>query len=458
MSIIQGVIASMGGASAPPPPPPYYGSIFTLEPAVSAFNGQIGWWSWGGSITAASAVSSNPPTRDAYTYPDGEAEYVYTFNGTDNWMISPQLTTTGAWPDTSITIDMWFYPTSNGITLLAELDQNSAPNTNYNYNMMEIDSSGYLLAGVYPSGHVTSPNPVTLNAWNHVYFFHDVQNSLRLELNGNLDGTHAVNGTASSGYSPPGARFFGIGGGGDGTNMGDTAYFQGKIGTVYIYDTIAQSSYNATKDKHIAVVQTFQSGIPPASGTDWSGATINGSYSLVPSGAPGAGSGITLPSGSYISVPAKLNLTSWTVEVVAELNPTGYWATVWGNDSWNAGQGYIAYLGNSSDLEVGAAGGGTSGSSLPGINIADKAHWVFVNDAGTLHLYRNGTELTVNGGFSAPSSVPNNILIGARHMNDGTGNTDYCPGNYYYINIRSTALDSSGVTAAYSALSGTYSI
>lgn len=238
------------GASAPPPPPPYYGSIFTLEPAVSAFSGQIGWWSWGGSITAPSVVSSNPPTRDAYTYPDGEAEYVYTFNGTDNWMISPQLTTTGAWPDGNITVDMWFYPTSYGITLLAELGQNTGPNVGYDYNMLEIDSSGYLLATVFPSGHITSPNTVTLNAWNHVYFFHDVQNSLRLELNGNLDGSHAVNGTASSGYTPPGQRYFGIGGGGNGTNMGNVSYFQGKIGTVYIYDTVAQSSYNATKIKH----------------------------------------------------------------------------------------------------------------------------------------------------------------------------------------------------------------
>lgn len=321
MSIIQGVIASMGKA-APPPPPPYYGTDFWFDPELATTGGSDGWWQFNGTATGQMSFSGNP-TRDLYAFNDGTSTHVYAFDGA-NYMISPQLTTTGAWPDGSITVDMWFYPTVYGVTLLAELGQQVA-NDGYNYNMMEIDSSGYLWAKTYPSDPVSSPNTVVLNAWNHVYFFHDVQGSLRLELNGNLDGTHGINAT-NRGYSPSTDRFFCFATGGLGTNMAKGVnYFQGKIGTIHIYDTIQPSTYLNTKVKYLTptLVLSLDAGNTNSysgTGDTWTDTVSNIAFTLYNSPTYSTDNGGYLSfepgSGQYAQSSTSLNLlTTWTVEV-----------------------------------------------------------------------------------------------------------------------------------------------
>jgi hypothetical protein len=195
---------------------------------------------------------------------------------------------------------------------------------------------------------------------------------------------------------------------------------------------------------------------PPTSNTTWpasvgADATINGG-TLVGSG---DSAGISL-NGGYINVPVNLNRGYWTVELVCELNPTSFWASIWGNDVWNSNLGYVAYLGSTSQVQVGSPNGT---SSVNVSNIGTKAYWAFTNNGGQLTVYRNGVQLSIGSGYVFPNDAAgSNLFIGSRHANDGNGPTDSCPGTYYYIRARDYAIVQSEVDSAFSALQATYSI
>ena len=146
---------------------------------------------------------------------------------------------------------------------------------------------------------------------------------------------------------------------------------------------------------------------------------------------------------------------TWTVEVVADLTFVQAWATLWGNENYNAGLGHFAYFGGTTTLSVGSPNA-MNEYTVPDLGV--RAHWVFTHaDGGGVSVYRNGVLLTpyaTNYIQSTPAS--NTLLWGSRHNNDGTGFTDTLPGTYLYTNIRNTALDAAGVVSAYNALSGTY--
>ena len=90
----------------------------------------------------------------------------------------------------------------------------------------------------------------------------------------------------------------------------------------------------------------------PSSGTTWTDATGNGYNATLQGTASYTGSfggGIKLNNAlstgtDYISVPYNISTNTTTIEVVASFNPTAYWATIWGNESYTAGNGYFAYM------------------------------------------------------------------------------------------------------------------
>jgi len=194
----------------------------------------------------------------------------------------------------------------------------------------------------------------------------------------------------------------------------------------------------------------YQTGTVPTSGNAWSAltgsdATINGSFFINGSGGI---NGVGINSG-YVSVPVNLNQGHWTVELVCELSPTNFWATIWGNDSWNSSNGYIAYLTSSNEISVGSPMGS---NSYPVSNLSSRAHWVFTNTAGSITVYRNGSLV----GFSSINYIPPNspvsseLFIGARHNNDGSSNgIDTCPGTYYFLRVRDYGVDANTVSYAY---------
>lgn len=205
----------------------------------------------------------------------------------------------------------------------------------------------------------------------------------------------------------------------------------------------------------------WESGAVPLSGSAWvasigSNAVIATPWTLNTSGGY---NGILLSPG-YIDVPVNLNQGHWTVEMVCALNPTSYWAAVWGNDFYNSNLGYLAYLDGPGILQVGSPLGTDSiDLNTQGIYLLNRAYWAFTNTGGTIAVYRNGVQLARTLAYVAPSgAASNNLFIGSRHNNNGVDSTDPMPGTYYFVRVRDYGLDQNGVLAAYGALQSPYGV
>jgi hypothetical protein len=219
-------------------------------------------------------------------------------------------------------------------------------------------------------------------------------------------------------------------------------------------------NYDANK----ALYGVIQNGLvmnlssPPSSGTTWTDASGNGNNATIigsPSYTASNGGGYTTSTSSYISTPYNLPNT-FTVSVAASFNPTAYWATLWGNESWTAGKGYIAYLLSSSTLNLGSSTGPAS-IDVSGINTIHI--WDFVVSGTNYTLYMDGESVST-GTFTAPSGglSTTGLYFGARHGNAGTSYTDACPGTYYSMRVYNRALNADEVKTNFSFLRGSYGL
>ena len=113
----------------------------------------------------------------------------------------------------------------------------------------------------------------------------------------------------------------------------------------------------------------------PSSGTTWTDASGNG-YNATLQGTPtyvsnnGGGirlNNLTYGGTDYISVPYNISTNTVTVEIVASFNPTSNWATIWGNEVYNTGRGYFAYMSTSTNIIYGKPGA-TSGEVMTASN------------------------------------------------------------------------------------------
>jgi hypothetical protein len=138
------------------------------------------------------------------------------------------------------------------------------------------------------------------------------------------------------------------------------------------------------------------------------------------------------------------------------LNPSSFWATLWGNETWNATKGYIAYLGSSSTMNFGSPSGQTA-ITVSGINTVHI--WDFVVNGTSYTLYKDGVSIST-GTFTAPSGglSTNGLYFGARHSNAGTSFTDACPGTYYSMRVYNRALSADEITTNFTVLRGNYGL
>jgi hypothetical protein len=209
----------------------------------------------------------------------------------------------------------------------------------------------------------------------------------------------------------------------------------------------------------------------PASGTIWTdtsgngrNATLQGSASYVSNN----GGGIKLNNTSYlgtdyISVPYNISSNTVTVEIVASFNSTTHWATIWGNESYSAGRGYLAFMTSATNLIYGKSTAPTTETITASNSVR---HWTFVIN-GTQHsLYLNGTQVGTTDTLAVQTLfATSEFLFGARHTNAGTGATDKMNNSnsalqpvFYQVRIYNIALSGSQVTQNYNAIKGTYGI
>ena len=209
----------------------------------------------------------------------------------------------------------------------------------------------------------------------------------------------------------------------------------------------------------------------PSSGTTWTDtsgfgrhATLQGTPTYVANNGGGIRlNNINFNGTDYISAPYNIASTTVTVEIVASFNPTSTWATIWGNENYNAGSGHLAYMNPSTALNWGKTGVITS--TITASNSI--RHWAFVINGANGSLYLNGSQLgTTTSMTTAQSSyVTTEFLFGARHTNTGTGATDKLNNStpslypvFYQMRIYNTALSSADVSQNYNAVRGTYGI
>ena len=209
----------------------------------------------------------------------------------------------------------------------------------------------------------------------------------------------------------------------------------------------------------------------PSSGTIWTDASGNG-YNAIISGSTSYvsnnGGGIklnnSLPTGTdFISVPYNINSSTVTVEIVASFNPTNFWGTIWGNESYSAGRGYFAFVQNSSTISYGKPGAIGNETITASNSIR---HWTFVIN-GTQHsLYLNGVQVGTTDTLAIQTLfTTNNLYFGSRHSNAGTGHIDKLNNSnsalqpvFYQMRVYSKALSESEITQNYNAIKGTYGL
>jgi hypothetical protein len=209
----------------------------------------------------------------------------------------------------------------------------------------------------------------------------------------------------------------------------------------------------------------------PSSGTTWTdvsgngrNATINGTASYVSNN----GGGIKLPNtdfsaGAYISVPYNFTKNTLTVELVASFNPNSHWATIWGNDSYIAGRGYLAYMTTSTTIAYGRPSPSTTETITASNSIR---HWTFVIN-GTQHsLYLNGTQVGTTDTITAQTLfATSELYFGARHVNNGVGPADRMNSSisanqpvFYQMRVYDTALSGAEVTTNFNEVKSTYGL
>lgn len=210
----------------------------------------------------------------------------------------------------------------------------------------------------------------------------------------------------------------------------------------------------------------------PSSGTTWTDASGNG-YNATLNGSPtyvsNNGGGIKLNNATYggtdyISVPYNIASSTHTIEMVASFNPTSYWATIWGNDTYNSSAGYFAYMGSSTGITWGKVPGSVASTITASNSIR---HWMWVINGTQYSFYINGTQVgtTATATPAQTSFTSNNFYFGSRHLNGGTGATDKLNSSttanqpvFYQMRIYNKALSGAEITTNYNAIKSTYGI
>lgn len=436
------------------------GLVLNLDPAnIKSYPGS-------GSKLSDLSTSLNHATLTGS--PTHNASKSLTYNGSTQYGRIPSVSGVTDFTNTQkYSVEIWFNPSSgqpnaNEAELLEKWDLNNE--SRYPYVIRFNESLSRMFVAAYDGSNnpyvVVTGFPV--NTWKQlVAVFDFVAKTLTVYKDGVSAGSASLNGVGQvSNTSPVGIA-------------GRVAYstgalqvpFKGTVGIIRMYNkalssTEALQNYNNTKMRYSLIQDGLMINLidPPSAGSTWTDASGNGNNATL-NGAPTYtstnGGGYTTSSSSYISVPYNLP-TSFTVSVACTMNPSSYWATLWGNESWNAGKGFIAYLLSSSTMNF-SSSTGIASISLSGINTVHI--WDFVASGTSYTMYKDGVSIST-GTFTAPSGglSTTGLYFGARHGNAGTSFTDPCPGTYYSMRVYNRALSSDEIQTNFSVLRGNYGL
>jgi hypothetical protein len=384
----------------------------------------------------------------------------FTFNGTNQY--ASRANTASLKPSTAISIEQWLNADNwnAGTSASYKCALSCTQGGGYSHNIW----SGNFYSYIYAGGKYLTPSASVSNfvGWHHFVTTFDGRYA-KLYIDGSLANTDDYGSANRTMTYASNSIFLGAEAGASTTPEG--YYWQGKIATTAIYNKALSAAeilqnFNNTKVRYNIVQDGLVANLinPPSSGTTWTDASGNGNNATLngsPTYTSSNGGGYTTSSTSYFSIPYNLPNT-FTISVACSLNPSKFWATLWGNESWNAGKGYIAYLLSNSTMNLGSSTGVAS-ISVTGINTVHI--WDFVVNGTSYTVYRDGVSVGT-GTFTAPSGglSTTGLYFGARHGNDGSSYTDALPGSYYSMRVYNRALSADEINTNFSVLRGNYGL
>jgi hypothetical protein len=384
----------------------------------------------------------------------------FTFNGTNQY--ASRAHTSIIKPTSAISVEQWLNADdwNAGTSAAYKCALSCTQGGGYSHNIW----SGNFYSYIYAGGKYLTPSASVSNfvGWHHFVTTFDGRYA-KLYIDGSLANTDDYGSANRTMTYASNSIFLGAEAGASTTPEG--YYWQGKIATTAIYnkalsDAEILQNFNNTKVRYNIVQDGLVANLinPPSSGTTWTDASGNGNNATLngsPTYTSSNGGGYTTSSTSYFSIPYNLPNT-FTISVACSLNPSKFWATLWGNESWNAGKGYIAYLLSNSTMNLGSSTGVAS-ISVTGINTVHI--WDFVVNGTSYTVYRDGVSVGT-GTFTAPSGglSTTGLYFGARHGNDGTSYTDALPGSYYSMRVYNRALSADEINTNFSVLRGNYGL
>jgi hypothetical protein len=417
--------------------------------------------SYQGTGTTFKDLTTNLSDFTLVGSPTHNANGFFTFNGTSQY--ASRVNTSSLKPTTAISIEQWLNADNwNAGTSSSDYkcSLSCTEGGGYSHNIWNGKFYSYIYAGgkyLIPSASVSN-----FGGWHHFVTTFDGRYA-KLYIDGSLADTDDYGSANRTMTYASNSIFLGVEAGPSTSPASN--FWQGKIANTSIYNKALTNAeilqnYNNTKVRYSFIQDGLMSNLinPPSSGSTWTDASGNGNNATLngsPTYTSANGGGYTTSSTSYISIPYNLPNT-FTISVACSLNPSKFWATLWGNESWNAGKGYIAYLLSNSTMNLGSSTGVAS-ISVTGINTVHI--WDFVVNGTSYTVYRDGVSVGT-GTFTAPSGglSTTGLYFGARHGNDGTSYTDALPGTYYSMRVYNRALSADEINTNFSVLRGNYGL
>lgn len=289
---------------------PYVGGSQQVDYNVASYTS--------GSTLTDVKSSLNATLYNSPTLTTGGGKYI-TFNGSNQYAITGDLSS--KFPNSSklITLQMWAYPMDNGV-LVSELGIGS-PSSGWHESVMEITGGNTLRVGFWNGTAITQlSTSITLNTWNLISITYD-GSAMRGYLNGVSFGS--VNFTRDVPHAYPGnGQYFALGLS-DATNMGDGTYANYRLGRFDVFNT----ALSADEINRNWMSTAYRFGRYPYS--YWNGGEPNNSGSEDYAQFVGGGLWNDLPNTSLpyvLEFDYIVTTSAWTLETTVYTNSSGLYS------------------------------------------------------------------------------------------------------------------------------------